>query len=169
MNQASPPNKSPRSGQKLSDVHNISDSFADPMAQLTTTAEGENASNYAPAQPDHRTISDPEQHDNINSVYIPPELDAFEIDHVLTTGHGYHPSPLSMDLAFPNDLGPGKYINALDLCPALKYQSLNVKITNSPFSDHIDALEQSISLASFPWNAANAPDNGLVSPTVPCL
>lgn len=90
------------------------------------------------------------------------KFDISDNNHMLIASSGYCPEPLSLDLIFPEDLGPQQYKNILETSPSVGCKSFDVKNTNSSFSDHIDALERCVLWNYSRWNTAQMLDERYV-------
>lgn len=86
----------------------------------------------------------------------------FEHDELLAVKMPNCPTPLCLDLVFTEDLGPLRYKNILETSPAIGRRPFKLKKTNSPFSDHIDALEQCIAWNYSRWSTSPLRDEQYV-------
>jgi hypothetical protein len=112
-------------------------------------------------QPDSQPV--PEINlDYFSPMDYPEQLEIFDDHQLLPVPDKYCPQPLSLDLAFTENLGPLKYRNILETSPTVVCHSMTVKKTNSPFSDHIDALDYCLSWSWSRWSTSAMPDDQYV-------
>ncbi|KAI1613101.1 hypothetical protein EDD36DRAFT_465238 [Exophiala viscosa] len=104
---------------------------------------------------------------NLDYLSTMEDSDKFDMSNdnrLLVVSSGYCADPLSMDLIFSEDLGPRKYKNILEMSPSVVCKSFDLKKTNSPFSDHIDALERCVLWSYSRWSASQMLDDRLTNP-----
>ncbi|KIV83836.1 hypothetical protein PV11_05825 [Exophiala sideris] len=102
--------------------------------------------------------------DYLSTIDGSEKFDMSHDNHLLLVSNGYCPDPLPMDLIFSEDLGPQKYKHMLEMSPSVVCKSFDLKKTNSPFSDHIDALERCVLWSFSRWSASQMLDEQLTNP-----